>query len=198
MNPTEASPKPADAEIVSGPTPDDSGLVLFQVRVGDRLVETYAEACGVGFSQDEDLEVASRAMSAVFRFLSEHEGEKLNWYREAARLRRVAGNPPPLDCAVADHITVRGTPVQYDGFVVFWIDGVSMDLKIMVSAEGGVHDECSDWSALADGDRSAAFAAALAYLFFHREEVTAMGLDVGLLDELYRYSCRGAGRRSRA
>lgn len=177
-----------DAEIISGPTPDASGDVVFKVRVRDRIIETHAWPCGMETVRDDDLDAGQDAAHTVCQFLREHADEVLSWYREAARLRRAAGNPGPFDLTTVPRITVVGNPQQFRGFVEFKIGGVPMDLRVDVFEEGGIMDDCDDWSALNQADRNAAFAATLQYVFSHREEVTALGLDVDLLAEFY---CNG-------
>jgi len=51
---------------------------------------------------------------------------------------------------------------------------------------GGVIDDCDDWRNVTDVDRASAFTAVLDYVFANREESAVLGIDVGLLEELYR------------
>jgi len=59
-------------------------------------------------------------------------------------------------------------------------------LRILVLEAGGVIDDCDDWRNVTDVDRASAFTAVLDYVFANREESAVLGIDVGLLEELYR------------
>lgn len=178
-------PKP-DAEIVSGPTPDDSGDVLFVVRVEDRLATIRASADSVGFAGGDNFDDCNVASGLIHAFLRDrpHE-EKIEWYKEAARLRRAAGNPPPYELPRLTHIVVAGEPVPGQSFVRLAIEGAGVPLFILFSHRGGVGDLCDDWSRLNPADRNAAFATAVDYALANRDKMVAAGLDMDLFTALH-------------
>lgn len=175
-----------DAEIISGPTPRELGDVVFVVRVENRTVTVSLSADGVGCDADQDLEDSNIAMRLVSAHVDERpQDEKLEWYKQAARLRRAAGKPRPFDFPRLPHITVSGEPIAGKYFVELAIDGVGVAHRILFSHRGGVSDECAHWPGLAEADRNAAFAAAIDYAFAHPEKMRAAGLDMEVFGELY-------------
>ena len=185
--------KPIEGKIVSGPTPEPTGQVSFTVRVGERLLDVSASASGIGVrhaadSRDEaTVHAASpHAWRAVEHFLREHRAETLGWYRDAARLRRAAGNPPPFDVRAHDGVTVVGPPEPCGSFISLRLHGAPVEIRVDVGADGWVLDQCEDWQSVSAANRSAAIGTALHYVFANRDTVAAMGLDLDLLDELYR------------
>lgn len=150
--------EPNDAEIVEGPTPEASG----------------------------DLETKSKVMRAVDRFIAEHRSEALGWYREAARLRRAAGNPPLIGASSARHVSVVGRPQPRGRNVLFCTQGAPTELRVILLEGGGMIDDCEDWTTVTDVDRHSAFTAVLDHVFANREESTALGIDAQLFEELYR------------
>jgi hypothetical protein len=178
-----------DAEIVEGPTPEATGYVVIKVRVGENVYRGLA--CTLGFGsgagiEDGDLETKSKVMRAVDRFMDEHRSEALGWYREAAKLRRAAGNPPLIGASTARHASVVGRPQPRGRAVLFRTQGAPAELRVFVLEAGGVIDDCDDWMKVTDVDRDSAFTGVLEYVFANREESAALGIDIGLLEELYR------------
>jgi hypothetical protein len=83
--------------IVGGPTPDEFGMVTFKVQVGDEIIIGVAHPCGSGTRDDSatmKAGVASVVMGVVSRYVEQRGEHMTPLYREAARLRRAAGNPP--------------------------------------------------------------------------------------------------------
>lgn len=175
-----------DAEIVSGPTPRELGDVVFVVRVENRTATVSLSADGVGCDADQDLDDSNVAMRLVSAHVDERpQAEKLDWYKQAARLRRAAGKPRPFDFPRLPHISVSGEPIAGQYFVELVIDGAGVAHRILFAHRGGVSDECDHWPSLAEADRNAAFAAACDYAFAHPEKMRAAGLDMELFTELY-------------
>lgn len=52
--------------------------------------------------------------------------------------------------------------------------------------EGAFIDHCDAWQAVSDVDRDEAVTIALDYIFAHRDWAAGLGLDVALLEELWR------------
>jgi hypothetical protein len=176
-----------DAAIVAGPTPDASGQVLFKVRVGQRLVRVVAVPDGIGVDGEGGQRAdEGKAISAVSRFLKEHRAEEMAWHREAARLRREAGNPPPLGGRSSRDVAVLGEPRAYERSVVFRTRGPTAELRVVVSQTGSVIDDCDDWRGVTDDDRQSAISAVLEHIFAHPEQAAALGIDLALLEELHR------------
>ncbi len=175
--------------IVSGPTPEDDGNVTFGVKVEDRIVVGLANPCGYGFRGDilADLDTANAAMRAVSRFAQEHPGSMLPLYREAARLRRAAGKPPFAGNTRREKVRLIGPAVlQRNGGALFTTKAGETEIKIWIFGEGGFIDHCDDWAAVSDEDRDEAFTVSLDYVLSHPDQAIALGLDAGLLDELWR------------
>jgi hypothetical protein len=180
------SDEPNDAEIVEGPTPEASGYVVLKVRVDDRVFRGLA--CPLGYGPDKsdaDLPTENRVMRAVHRFMDEHRGEALGWYREAARLRRLAGNPPLIGASTSRHVSVVGQPQRRGRCVLFRTQGAPTELRVVVFEGGGVTDDCDDWTTVADIDWDAATTGVLKHIFANRKESAALGIDMELLEELY-------------
>jgi hypothetical protein len=171
------------AVIVEGPTPDASGDVLFKVQVGDRFTEVVACPDGLGFL-GEDLELGNKGTGAVASFLREHRDQEVEWYREAARLRRAAGKPPHIAPAPSTRVTVAES-VHYDRFVMFRTRGAPADICVFVFENGGLMDDCDDYGAVTDDDRLEAMSVVLHYIFTYPDDARALGIDVALLAEFY-------------
>jgi hypothetical protein len=172
------------ATIVEGPTPASSGHVVFKVRVGEQFLPVIATPNGVGVDQEgHDLASVSQAMSAVFRFLEQHEAETRGWYLEAARLRRSAGNPSLFRASPSTHVSVLGDPRCVNGSVVFRTRATSAEVKVMVSKDGSVIH--GDDRGVTSADCEAAIAAVLDHILTNPEEALAIGIDVELFTELY-------------
>ncbi len=179
--------EPIDAEVVEGPTPEASGYLVLKVRVGDQIFRGLTCPLGHGADMnDADLPTRNKVERAVHRFMDAHQGEALAWYREAARLRRLAGNPPIIGASRSRHVSVVGQPEARGDCVLFHTQGAPMELRVVLFKDGAVVDDCEDWSAVTDVDRDAAFTAVLDHLLANREEAAALGLDVQLFEELYR------------
>jgi hypothetical protein len=59
-------------------------------------------------------------------------------------------------------------------------------VEVLVFAEGGFVDHCEDWQAVSEIDRDEAVTSALDWIFAHPDWAAGLGLDVGLLEELWR------------
>ncbi len=179
--------EPNDAGIVGSPTPEATGYVVIKVRVGGRVFRGLSCPLGHGADMgDADLPTQGRVMLAVHRFMDEHQSEAPGWYREAAKLRRLAGNPPLIGASMARHVSVVGWPQPRGRGVLFRTQGAPTELRVLLFEGGGVIDDCDDWRAVTDLDRDSAFTAVLEHVFANREESAALGIDVRLFEELYR------------
>jgi hypothetical protein len=177
-----------DAEIIEGPIPEATGYVVLKVRVGEDVFRGLACPLGVGADMtDDDLPTRDEVMRAVDRFISKHQSEVLGWYREAARLRRLAGNRPLLGTSPSRHVSVVGEPESRGSFVLFRTRGLSRELQVAVFTGVGAFElcVCDDPDPASGIDSDAAMTAVLEYIFVYREQSTALGIDVDLLEELY-------------
>lgn len=68
----------------------------------------------------------------------------------------------------------------------FTVRSEQADVEIMIYREGGFIDHCEDWDAISPEDLDEAFTLCLDYVLAHPAEATALGLDVNLLEELWR------------
>jgi hypothetical protein len=181
----------ASATLVDGPTPDERGMVAFNVRVGDEIVVGIACPCGFGVREGVDsvsAAVASAVMHVVVQYAEEHKDEMLPLYREAARLRRAAGKPPILGRTRRGTAKLVGAPISNGHGVTVFVTMVgSVELKVLFFKDGGLIDSWNEEQAASEEDRDEAITLCLDYIFAHPEEATAeLGLDVALLDELWR------------
>jgi hypothetical protein len=175
--------------ITEGPTPDEYGNVGFRVRVGEEVVIGVANPCGVGWHGEitpENLAVANATMAAVQDYIDVHKQEMSELYREAARLRRGEGNPPPAGNTRRGHFQLVGQPARASNSVRFTVRSAWATLEVLIFREGGFIDHCDDWQTISDVDRDEAVTIALDYIFAHPDWAAELGLDVGLLDELWR------------
>ncbi|HEX2871080.1 MAG TPA: hypothetical protein VHP33_07490, partial [Polyangiaceae bacterium] len=148
-------PKP-DAEIVSGPTPSDSGEVIFRVRVEDREVNVLITIDGLGWRTGDNLDDWSVGSRLVDEFLRDRDEEKLAWCKQAARLRRAAGGPRSYDSPRLPEVTVVGEPISGRHFVELVIGGTGVNHRILFSHRGAVIDDCEHWPSLSEPARMAA------------------------------------------
>jgi hypothetical protein len=182
------SEEPEDAEIVEGPIPEATGYIVLKVRVGEHVFRGLACPLGIGADMTEDdLPAMDEVMRAVDRFIWKHQSEVLGWYREAARLRRLAGNRPLIGASPSWHVSVVGAPAPRGSFVLFRTQGAMKDLQVAVFTGSGAFDLCvyDDPDPASGTDSDAAMTAVLEYIFAYREQSTALGIDVDLLEELY-------------
>jgi len=174
--------------IIEGPTPDEHGDVTFKVRVGDEVVVGVANPCGVGRRGEitrANLDTTNAAMRAVQQFVKAHRTQMLTLYREAARLRRAAGNPAFAGNTRRGSVRLVGSPTKSaSGSFVFAMRAGATEITILLFAEGGFIDHSN--AELSDQDRDEAFTVCLDYVFAHPNEAAALGMDVVLLDELWR------------
>jgi hypothetical protein len=178
--------------IVGDPTPGDSGMVAFRVQVGDGIVVGVAHPCGSGLRDDlatVDAAVASAVMTVVSRFVEEHGDEMLRLYREAARLRRGAGKPPTAGRTRRGKVLIVGAPVQLaEVGALFTTEVAGTRLKVALFKSGGFDfaEECEVLEAVCEKDRDEAVTVCLDYVFAHPEGAAGLGLDLALLEELWR------------
>jgi hypothetical protein len=178
--------------IVGGPTPDDSGTVTFEVQVGEEIIIGVAHPCGSGTRDDPatmKAGVAGAVMMVVSRYVEQHGEHVAALYREAARLRRAAGNPPLAGNTRRGRAKVVGIPVKMAELgTVFTTQTGGMRLKIAVFKNGGYDfaEECEVLERVSEEDRDDALTACFDYVFAHPDEAAALALDVALLDELWR------------
>lgn len=156
--------------ITEGPTPDEYGDVLFQVRAGDETVIGVANACGVGWRGEITLEnraVVNATMATVGDFVEVHKQEMPSFYREAARLRRAKGNPPPAGNTRRGYFELVGQPTRVRNSVRFTVRSAWATVDVLIFREGGFVDHCDDWEAVSNLDRDEAVTIALDYIFAH-------------------------------
>ena len=178
--------------IVGGPTPDDSGMVTFKIRVGAEIIIGVAHPCGSGTREDPAVMkagVAGAVMRVVSRYVEQFGEHMPPLYREAARLRRAAGNPPLAGNTRWGKAKVVGAPVKMAELgAVFTTETAGMRLKVAIFRNGGFDfaEECEVVDAMCEEDRDEAVTVCFDYVFAHPDEAAALGLDVPLLDELWR------------
>ena len=176
--------------IIEGPTPDEQGNdVIFKVKVGDEIVVGVANPLGVGWRGEitrENLSATNATRVAISAFIKGHEHEMLPLYREAARLRREKGYPPPHGNTRRGRFALDGPPTRAGKSVRFTARSTGTKIDILIFREGGFIDHCDDWESVSDADRDEAITAMLDYIFAHPEQATDLGLDVSLLEELWR------------
>jgi hypothetical protein len=175
--------------ITEGPTPDEHGNVIFKVSVGDEVVIGVANPCGVGWRGEitpENLAVVNASVATVQDFIKVHEHEMPQLYRDAARLRRSKGNPPPAGNTRRGQFELVGQPTRAANSVRFGARSAWAMIEVQIFREGGFIDHCDDWQAVSDVDRDEAVTLALEYVFAHPDRAADLGLDVGLLEELWR------------
>jgi hypothetical protein len=167
-------------------------MVSFKVQVGNEIVIGIAHPCGSGLREDfasVNPDVASTVMRIVAQFVEEHRAQMPALYREAARLRRAAGNAPFFGNMRRGKFEVVGSPVKLgDAGARFITQAGEIRLTVVVSKDGGfdvieLYDDLVDVS---NEDQSEAITVCFDYVFAHPEEAAALGLDVALLDELWR------------
>jgi hypothetical protein len=177
--------------IVGGPTPEDDGNVTFRVKVQQRLVTGVANCCVYGFRGDESTNpsVRNAVIVAVSRYAGEHREAMPALYREAARLRRGAGNPPLAGNTRRGRVQIIGPPVALqDGSALFTTMAAGAAIKVVIFRDGGFIDHCDYAAPVTDDDRDEAFAVCLDHVLSHPAQVAALGLDLdlALLAELWR------------
>jgi hypothetical protein len=176
----------AESKLVDGPVPNEYGAVEFLVEVGEHRVKVSASPLGVGVSANESLDAGNLASVAVNRYVDANRSRMKELYREAAKLRRTAGNRPLVGNTRCDRIRVTSEPqARRNGIVVATQAGIAK-VNVFLFNDGGLIDDCDDWSQVTDEDRDAAITAALDWVFNHRMKAVALGLDVDLLEELWR------------
>jgi hypothetical protein len=176
--------------IVDGPTPADDGNVTFRVQVGDEVLVGIANPCGGGCREpitDPNLAVSSATMRVVHQFIEEHGAEMLPLYREAARMRRAAGNAPIAGNTRRGLWQLVASPKKLDGAVVLFVTKAgARTIKVILFREGGFVDDCDDWEAVTDEDRDEAFTVCLDHVLDLADGGAELALDAALLDELWR------------
>jgi hypothetical protein len=179
--------------IEGGPTPDDSGMVAFKVQVEGEIIIGIAHPCGSGTREDRatmKAGVASAVMRVVSRYVEQRGEHMTPLFREAAGLRRAAGNPPLAGNTSRGRAKVVGISVKMgDLAAVFATEtGEGTRLKVAVFKNGGYDfaEECEVLERVSEEDRDEAVTACFDYVFAHPDEAAALGLDVALLDELWR------------
>jgi hypothetical protein len=180
------TPEPSEeSRIVTGPSPDDRGCVVFTVRVDSADVEVTTSPLGTGVSASENLDVGNKALRLVDDYWRTRPTERLTLLREAAQLRRNAGNPPLAANTRSEDVRLIGSPKRSGSGAKFGIQTPTTEMRVLVLADGGLIDDCDSWENVTDAERDAAFNAALTYIFAHPEEADGLGLDANLLRLLW-------------
>jgi hypothetical protein len=169
--------------IVEGPIPKETGYVHFKIRVRDTAVSAFADRNGVGV-ETEVPEVHALAARAVHAFVRAEPDRALSLYLEAARLRREAGVASPFLARQRVRMAVEISQSR-PGTVVFRTSVAATELRVIISADGSLMDDCDDWSSITSDDRAEAICAVLQYVLAHATEMESYGLDVNLFRELY-------------
>jgi hypothetical protein len=171
---------------MSGPVPTRGGWVEIVVRVGVHDVVVTSSSLGFGIGVDVDLAVGNPAMILVSRYTHDHRSEMADLYREAARLRRAAGNPPLAGTSRSDRVRlVQGSRGARGAVAVDVIAGET-PIRVFVFHDGGVIDDWDGAGNVTNEDRDTALRIALDEILADRETAARLGLDPDLLEELWR------------
>jgi hypothetical protein len=174
-----------DPQVISGPTLSPFGHVMFGVRYRDGVITVWQGPVGMG-AEVEDVDAWNAACKAVRSFWRPSEEEKWGAFRAAARLRKAAGNPAPSGNTRSPEASVVGEPTVKGSFVIYETRVRTHAIRVYILDSRIVSDDCDDWSGVTNEDRDAAITVALDHVFSHPEESRAVGLDLALLDELWR------------
>jgi hypothetical protein len=131
--------------IVRGPTPTENGTAIFIVETSDRMVEVSASPLGIGLPPDIPLEPGNAALNIVSDYIREHEAEELDWYRDAARLRRAAGRPALAGNTREPQGQVVGALQRRESGAILAVVVSNIEIRVAVSATGGLMDDTDDW-----------------------------------------------------
>jgi hypothetical protein len=159
--------------IVGGPTPDEQGMVSFKVQLGNEIVIGVANPCGSGLREDfagVNADVATAVMRVVSQFVEEHSDEMPRLYREAARLRRAAGNAPIFGNLRRGRFAVVGAPVKLgEAGARFTTQAGEIRLTVVVSKGGGfdVIELYDDFKDVSNDDQSEAVTVCFDHIFAH-------------------------------
>jgi hypothetical protein len=173
-------------QILNGPIPDASGCVVFTVGSDDNTIEVAASPQGIGVPPEAPPDLVNEALAIVATYLKEHADEELEWYRRAATLRRSAGQTAPVGNTRDDTAEVSGRVQSHAAGAVLKVLVASIEIRVLVSARGGLMDETDDWDLVTDVQRDAAITKALDYLLENPQEARSVGLDPDLLGLLWR------------
>lgn len=173
-------------EFSLGPIPKDSGAVEFLVHVDGLDVVVSASPLGIGVSADVPVPVGNTASAFVAKYIAANGSTMTQLYRDAARLRKSAGNPPLLGDESGYPVSIRGQPQLRGRAVLFRVDVHSSgELRVLIFPEGGIIDDCDDWDGVTDAARRAAIRAVLNWVFANSAQVKFLGLDLDLLRDFW-------------
>lgn len=179
------TPGPSEeSRIISGPSPDERGCVVFTVRVGGFDVRVTTSPLGNGVAARENLDLGNEALRLVENYWRSRSGERLTLLQEAAQLRRGAGNPPLAAMTRSEDVRLIGVPQRSGAGARFNIQTPATEMRVFVLPDGGLVDDCG-WEDVTDAERDAAFNAALTYIFENPEQARGLGLDASLLRLLW-------------
>ena len=172
--------------ILKGPEPNDRGTVDFIVEVEGRPIAVSASPLGVGAEMTEPLELVNRAMAVVAGHVKANRSTLQDLYREAARLRRAAGNAPLVGNTRSEEVRLQLPPQVKKSGLLLKTRTRGVEVRVLILKGGGLIDDCDEWDSMNDLDRDAAITAALDWVFANIPMAEQAGLDVGLLEELWR------------
>ena len=179
------------ARLLAGPTPTSHGYVVFQVTVAaqpPQVVEVIVTpGGGVGCSQLVDLDVLNPAMVLVADHIRAIQDELSIAVRDAARLRKAAGNrplygnhrhhsPPPA-------VELR-RETQY-GYLLFDVDVAGIVVPVFAGPDGGVCDLPEEPYPSGEPIGDIAVSAVLDYFFADPVRAHSLGMDLSLLELLW-------------
>jgi hypothetical protein len=138
------------ARLLAGPTPTSHGYVVFQVAVAaqpPQVVEVLVTpGGGVGCSRlldlDVDLDVLNPAMVLVADHIRAIQVELSIAVRDAARLRKAAGNRP-LYGNHRHHSPPPAVELRHetqDGYLLFDVDVAGIVVPVFAGPDGGLFD----------------------------------------------------------
>lgn len=172
------------AVILGGPVPTDSGACIFSVRVGEQLVQISVSPLGLSFEQEGS--VAGLARDQVQLYLRSNGPTMTEAYRDAARLRRASGNPPPAGNTRSPRATLDGAPIQKSSCTLFSTQTERGEIRVICFKDGAILDDCDNWAVVRPVDRDAAMTCVIDWIIENPQLAGAVGVDPNLIEDLWR------------
>lgn len=174
------------ARIIRGPVAADDGAVHFDVELAGRVVSITAGPLGIGIEANAPAELAELAVDEVERYLRAHEANRVEWYREAALLRRASGKPAPAGNTRSATLKISHGPVAKESCLVFTTHNGRSEIRVLIFKDGALIDDCDDWDAVTDTDRDAAITTAIDWVVDNEVRARELGLDPKLIRDIWR------------
>jgi hypothetical protein len=174
------------ARIIRGPVAADDGAVHFDVELAGQVARITAGPLGIGVEADAPAELAALAVDEVERYLRAHEANRVEWYREAALLRRASGKPAPAGNTKSAAVQICRAPVAKESCLAFATHNGRTEVRVLIFKDGALIDDCDDWEAVTDADRDAAITTAIDWVVENEVQARELGLDPTLIRDIWR------------